>query len=766
MKLTSDITYERIKESLKTLNYDPNKHKNLKACLFEILSKDEYDKVMRGIITNSEHLEEVRNILEAYEFLKENETEMMFVINEMTSELLNVEEVYDEVFFYYDEEDSYYHIMKKDRQTGKYVEIQTSLFVSINDNFYVIKDGQDKILCNFQGDYLKVIDSKTSDGKEKFIKVTNQIISIRSFDKQKSKKNICYIKLEKTKNNSFKQLDNPDKLIVEILSSNQVDSINKNYIFDLVWAGKSISYGNMKKKKIEIINNYVYVVSQNGQISYYTLDGKQIISTDNDNYFYIGFLVPDRENKKNIVVVGKYNNKLEKMYNYYDLDNRHELFKQNFSFAYNWTNYGAVVRTPELAIVRKNKKIIPCDSKNVFPVINSPINKEKQMIAHNIKKWKENIHIVEFVDFDPNELSYFDEHNLKIDDISYNEDDNMCEQISYWEYQHTKVYALIKDIFTSPQMIGNYFVEYRMFDEKSDRLYVVPALYKKCLDRFNFRLLDINGNEMDIIRLPDKNNKKITSSISNNNSSEIKMLLNGSAFLLPSYSVNQKNELENLKKELIEHNNLNMEVYRNNCDNFSYSWFKGPYPEILIRQVKYISKNNTAVVEVNDCKRYAYDRYRQNYNVVVNRFGELIYFDKATPISMDKLGNTIMSVPYGDSSRVILVNSEGEILIEFATDIITNNSGLYIVCNNDKYQLYDSNGIVMTPPADKQEWVKKYYINNCGVICDIQDRLMVTNSGYKYLVDDDGDITIKENVEHSKMLQKIMYFDKKGVSKR
>ena len=740
----------KIRECLEIIEYNPDKHSTLKSCIHDILSRDEYDKIMRGIIIDKKNMEKVQKIIEAYNFLEEHEDEMLKVVGELNKPSSNSTEVLEQVFIYYDDDDKVYRVMKKEQETGNYVQLHASNYIHVEDNFYIIKLGVQKLLCNLKGETLKILNCDNNVISENIFKLTDKIIvvnqTLQNKNSYRQESRTCYIKLEKDKEEKFKELINPSEFVEMILSSDQVDANNKNYIFDVVFYGKKINYGNKKYKSIEVINNYIYAIGYNDDISYFTLDGEQIVSTDKDNYFYIGRLVANRENKKNIVVVGKYDDTLSKKYNYYDLDSKQEVSKQDFYEALDWMNYGAIVYTPELAIIRENKRIIPYNCEGVFPIINSPIHKNKKMIARSVKEWKKNIYIVEFADFNKTEFS---------NDSYYVNDENMCEEVSYWNYESNKVYALIKDIYKNPQQIGNYFREYRMFDKKSDLLYIIPVLHNERW-LFYFKTLDINGNENYIIRDSSKNNDQITKITGKKNNVIGSLPVSNSAFLLPGDIKAKKQELVTLKNDLINLENYNGEKVGKNDESFSYSWFQGIYPTILIRQIKYIDKNNTVIVGVMNKDAPELQQY---YDVAVNKSGKPIFYDKAKPISVDSFGNIIMSVSFGNGQRYILVNSNEEIVIGFSEEIIPNN-GLYIVFGNGKYQLYNSNGVAVTVSTDKQEWVKKYYINSCGVIHDIQEKLLITNSGYKYLVDDEGDITIKENKEYSKVLQRIMQLSK------
>lgn len=68
---------KKINNSLKILKYDSSKHNSITIAVKEILSEEKYDLVMRGIITNKNHLHEVQDILKAYNIVKPYEDDII-----------------------------------------------------------------------------------------------------------------------------------------------------------------------------------------------------------------------------------------------------------------------------------------------------------------------------------------------------------------------------------------------------------------------------------------------------------------------------------------------------------------------------------------------------------------------------------------------------------------------------------------------------------------------------------------------------------------
>ena len=191
----------KIRECLEIIEYNPDKHSTLKSCIHDILSRDEYDKIMRGIIIDKKNMEKVQKIIEAYNFLEEHEDEMLKVVGELNKPSSNSTEVLEQVFIYYDDDDKVYRVMKKEQETGNYVQLHASNYIHVEDNFYIIKLGVQKLLCNLKGETLKILNCDNNVISENIFKLTDKIIVVNQTLQNKNsymqESRTCYIKLEK-----------------------------------------------------------------------------------------------------------------------------------------------------------------------------------------------------------------------------------------------------------------------------------------------------------------------------------------------------------------------------------------------------------------------------------------------------------------------------------------------------------------------------------------------------------------------------------------
>lgn len=730
----------KIRESLKILNYDSNKHKNLRNCFTELLKRDDINKAVSGIITDSKVLEEVSKIIDAYEFLKEHEDEMLYVLDLVEKEKIVVPKVIDEILIYYDDEDNCYRVMKKQQDTSQYMVILETDDIIVYENYYLAHIDDKYALCNFRGEVLRFINDN-----EQVKSVTDKIIKICENGNYETDNDIYYM-LEKDGNDNFKNLVNLNKVTSRILSSKDVSDENKNYIFNLVWSGKKIDYGK-NVISIHVNGNYTLATYEDGSSCYFTLDGhNKIISTDDDKYFYIGNLLSKNNGKTNIIVVGYYDENLNKCYSYYDLDKRKLCFNKNFPKLFTWTDFGGIVFAPNLSIIKENGELLDCSKNEDFPITKNPFMSTKhfceKIIAVSAKKWKNDVYIVKFV---ADDLQRWPNHPF--DNVA---DDNFK---AYFRCKNG-AYALVSNIYTNPKRISAYFLNYKMINNESDIIFV-DMDYSS-----GFRILDINGNLKDIIRLDDNNQNKKCISTVENKINAIETILNKSAFLLPNYESGiDYNKLISTSQERLNNSELMIiteddhsymvpcEIKNNirvdNVDSFEN------LEDVKVDSIKQVSNNGTFIAEAHSYSKH------EDFSLAINIDGKPIFYRKATPVSIDCVDNIVMEVPYSDSARKILVNNNGKILIDFSHGIIPNNEGLYIVNRKDKYQLYDSLGIPASVPTDRQEWVKKYSVDENGVVHNTTTKLLITNAGYKYLVDDDGDITLKENKHYAKILQKV-----------
>lgn len=680
-------------ECLKIINYDFKRHNSYKAALEEILSRDRYSQIMRGIINDSKALKEVREIIEAYKYLKQCKEESD----------LNVEDEIElfEVIFYDYEGNTF--LLKKNNETNCYEKIHEFVCKDffIGENYFI-----DNGLYNFNGE---LIDTKIRyKDKENVKKITDRIIKVKD-------KYVCLSKDEKGDFLSIKQSEQ-----INILLDNDFDNLyygnennskkyhgydrnrpikslseeSKNKLFYLIYSKETPQY--CSKKIYSVSDKYIGVVD-NGEKTYYDINGNKLLSTLDGDYCYIG-RIPYVEDERNIIVIGKYDEYFRILYGYYDLDNKEELLEPQYLQADDWIGYFGLVMDGKYMVDYRGKKINSENLIGKYITSYAPIIK---LIKLNDDKYIAKYFI----------NNYYNVYAYLLFSISENKIDILSE--NFFDYK----YSNIDNTYYVQTNYPQYYYENGRILNNS---------------RENWKKMLLSGEFISIISRDYSKNSNIN---------DIKPLsyleknLN-SSFLLPQGSDFENNALvksKRLPKELTV-NNINQNALTFVEDSkLSYGTRNDAPNDNLdhdIIEICQIGNNGSIIVR---------DFYHHLY--AINKNGKLLFPSTTLPQKIDENGNIILLL---EKERKALIDESSNIIIGPSNEIISGDNA-YIVKLGGKAQLYNSKGEPISYLADNQNWISKYYITENGIVKKSSEKLIVTNLECDYLIDDNGDIIIKES---------------------
>ena len=713
MKKNSKFDRNKILRYLKLLQFDPEKHNSLASALKEILESERYVGItlgtVNGIQIDQKIVQEVNEIMEAYEYLKENK-EQIFQDNSLFEDYSQkISEVY------IIEDENILKVMKRDSKDQEYqcvLEFDCEyhriysdygyLFEYDNNIIKKIYSLQGEIILNIEeGDLLEKVRGNSCRAGAK--KLTDHLVSFRftnsCYDKNKkylyiivncaTKEYICTYKGE---------------LLQKVFYNDNISACDKDNLFYSVYNGILPEYLLPSKDKYDrsrksgMFNDYIWVYEK-GNTTYYTVSGEKIISTLDGNYSYIqagevwDTMTYNIEeygiscSQDNIVVIGKYNKELKILYGYYDLDKRKEIVSPCSKEPLQWLGCCGIVFCPNLTIVDRNGKkysVRDDDKLGIFHIYEGTILK--------IRELSNNYYIA----------TYFQTI------YSFREGE---QGVKY-------SYALMKDIFTNPQKLSYTYDKMIICNSSTPSLLV-------CKKDGYWRRLSLDGKEYNIVgdsvkkNIKSHENKKIPNNIDITPKIESSL----ANYLLPEVI---KNELSRLDETLpcyddkVDSDNCITKIEEYNQNGVLFLKQKG-FPETLL----------------------------------VNEDGKVMFTPDSIPF-MDDFGN--ICIHNYEGSFETLINSDGKILIPLKKDIDFPHNNLYIVKEEDGYTLFDINGNQILGKFENLEWEEKFYVNGYGVVSRTEDKLKLTQNGYVTIADDEKEFFVKKNEELEETLKKLVLF--------
>lgn len=349
------MSQEEIIKCLKLIEYKKD-DKNIRIAIRRLLESEKYSSTYRGIITDPKIHDELVKIVYAFKKLKDLEQEeidkaISRMFDENIVEEKNEQEDNDnctyEFIRYFDK--GLDHIAIKNMQTGNYEE---TVSYNTKENDYVT------------GNYVV----KKDDGIYDYF--GNKIFPYKKIDFVADK----YYQDRQNKN-IFYDLNNCEILdITKINNANVVlDMIKYNdtlkvEFLSYLFTNKSLPY--LKYKIEEITDRYLYCTNGN-EICYCDLNGEKVLSTEDSIYSFIAKPAKERNSfcsrcwphDYSIIIVGQYDNSFKQKYGYYDLVNRKEILKPQYSDLTDWIDICGIGDGTD--IITKNK-IVQCEQKTMF----------------------------------------------------------------------------------------------------------------------------------------------------------------------------------------------------------------------------------------------------------------------------------------------------------------------------------------------------------------------------------------------------------------
>ena len=714
-----DLNEKEIIEALDLIKFDYQKHHSLKAALYDFFKKEKYDKVMRGIVTNKEDLLTVKKVTETYQLLKKYEEEILsgkFVKKEPNViEIEDSKSKLDEFVFLNGKVYKKNEMDKYVEQKYKEIVNSSSVYKPFDNNYDIFYDDK----CNLINLHGKLIYSARE--KNAIKRINNNVLYIKlEHENQKEKR--VYVGIDGT---ILFDLDTNDNDYNEIQLKNIISILD--YYFDkpnllekffLVLKNNNLDYLN--EEILSIKDNFICTINNIESVSYYDYQGKRIINSDLDVLCYIDTEINQASDNRNIIVIGKLNNKLERLYGYYDLDNQCLFGKLGKDVPGPWLGYISFEQLSwgwgwQERRVWNQKGDSYLESPRFF--IDS-MEKEGTVGPNGDNFVFQSLHLIK--------------------------DDLYCAI-----YKHT--YAI--DGYSN-KMASYYKV---LVQYKSGK-------YTKISEPIEEQFFVIHSMEPLQIFVGEKffyvdDNKKICCTNTLKNKNELKhfsleaqspnfLALNDSEFLSTDYQELAKIETTELaikkQNELIASSRKNEQK-------------KGDF---VIHPVFFTDKDK--IYRLVNCydgisfvKSFGKDSIYlspTNYFAISSNFGARIR-------AIDPNKRMILEVGCRTNSsqflkRNILIDMNGNILIGYSLDIDYKN-GYYIVKTLDQtMRLYDVNAIPVTGACDKIYFVEKMYVNKNGNIEKKEPRLVIENLGYTYLIDG-KDYIISENTVYSSIINEV-----------
>ncbi len=739
---------KELKRNLEILKYNPRKHKNIDEALTDILNSDEYAPILNGVINNKKYIYEIQRIMTAYNNIKDIPQNEIDSIYESKKVMLETKEKIDgnEVIFYLD--NGNYHLAHKN-SSGEY---QDKLTFKQQDYIDVSNDC-DSIICtkkngctiyNFNGDKifsgLKEIDfiicqklivlKDVNENKDKFCIVDMNGNTLKlSMNVDRDKRVYDFIK--KLYENYVKK-DNVENLIS--LFNNLLNGVYPEYLYDM-------SYDIVK-----IVNEkYIYCTKGNEKC-YFELLGSKIISTE--NYEYCDLPNNKKYNDSSIIVVCKYDMNFDKKYGLYDLDSQSEIIDCRFDYVYDWSSSSTIAYNkidgdiiPSLIIEDEYGKInIIDDVKNLiflkhysgyieslYKISKSVYNEnyyEFMIIPRKVKKLTNNLYLVQ---------NYAD--------------GAWCSEINF---------SLVRNLTSNPEVIFT-IDNSLIYDSFSLEGYILYFREGKTY------AVDYNGNIFELtVDFLLKNIEKSTIHPLIKNSINSLMLesnLPNSAFLLPSIknanliskenfqlSLYQKQEIissvessfqlvpvktkqDNQIKLLPDTDELNFEnkLINNFIDG-------GKFVCVNLNKVQNINKQSNFSSNSKNIEETIYVSKSSKKVIRQNNFEVIRTYDKYICIE----------VKYGNGKKQYLLEDNSTLIIGPFDKVVDYCNNIFIIQDKNRCQCYKE-GIPITHAVDDITFIPKKIVLSDGTIEKSSYILKIENAGCLYVVDIDGDITLRKN---------------------
>ena len=722
-----DLNEKEIIEALELIKFDYQKHHSLKAALYDFFKEEKYDKVMRGIVTNKEDLLTVKKVTKTYQLLKKYEEEILsgkFIKKEPNViEIEDSKSKLDEFIFLNGK-------VYKKNEMDKYVEQKydeivnsSSDYKPFDDNYDIFYDGKCNLI-NLHGKLIYSVREKKYDIK----RVSSNVLYIK-LEHGNQKEERVYVGIDGT---ILFDLDTDDNDYDDIQLKNIISVLD--YYFDkpnllekfflVLKNNNNLDYLN--EKILSIKDNFICTKNNIESVSYYDYQGKRIISSDLDVLCYIDDKINQASDNRNIIVIGKLNNKLERLYGYYDLDNQCLFGKLEKYVPGPWLGY---LSFEKLRWDWRYEKEIKVWNQEGDSYLESP----RFFIDFMKKEGTVSIGTENFV---------FQSLHLIKDDLYY----------AIYEHKFYKPKYPVIDYSKVENDYYRVLVQYK------------NGKYTKISDPIEEKFFVIHSMEPIQIFAGEKffyvdDNKKICCTNTLQNKTKLKYLsleaqspkflaLNASEFLLTGYQELAKIETTELaikkKNELITSSRENEQK-------------KGNF---VIQPVFFTDKDEIRTLKncydgISHVESFGKDSI---YLSPTNYFAISSNFD-ADIKSIDPNKRMILRVGYRTNSsqfftRNILIDMNGNILIGYSLNIDYKN-GYYIVKTLDQtMQLYDVNAIPVTGACDKIYFVEKMYVNKNGNIEKKEPRLVIENLGYTYLIDG-KDYIISENTVYSSIINEV-----------
>lgn len=715
-----ELTKEEIIENLKLLKFDREKHASLHQAVQDFFSEEKYQNVMNGIVTDSNSLKEVQSMLNAYKTIKDYEDEIILGIYFDLE--IDKEEKLDEYII--KNWDSSYKIMKKNFIDDKYELVNDIPFNSLIDGCYIknkkIYNLQENIIWNNEIPIDNDKIYRVEEVSDKFLKIGDFYVSRCGNMIVKSTSIIDEIINRNTRINV-----GYENVIAEEMTFDEI-----NQFLTCLYNKENLPYLN---EKILFVKDEFICSEKKGCISYYKINGKLIVSHDQDGYFYLDKSFNVKDDGRHIIGAGKYDCKLNKVYGYYDLDNQKELSTFRFQGVLPWVGYGGIA----------------LDDENIYFINEDGSSKKYELnFSQNFLAWVETCNYSND-NFVKNllEKNFYSTTYYVLDGLVRISDNLYIAQYIYKEksYDNQKEVikkALIKNTNQKPQFVSLLYDDIKLHSKEEERFFSKKNNY--------WVNLSFNGVESDIFSY----------SYNDNGDEKYYLLdtsLKNSLFLDFNYkeNLNLINEKVKHKDDIIKYtSNEISKIRKNYLSNIKTVTFQTNELKnnTKVLGVYDINKNGLAKLVINDhFKNVTYDK-KGNY-FVYGKGVNNIRIDDYDHIKV-KFHNDGLSDGYY-SQRYVLVDEKANLLIGLSKNIDLVDKHYIVTRCDDKKQVFDCNALPLTLPSDDVKIVEKLYVDKRGFIKKKEEKIVIINCGYEYLLDDEHDYIIGENIKYTDMFEEI-----------
>lgn len=733
-----EVDQDEVLEALNLLGFDFKKHSSLKKALFEILNKPEYASILNDtthVIVNAEHANQVKNILKAYEKLKVFE-------DEISADLFSLEEVKEELDEFVVLKENGTRILKKDKELFKYDDIYKCTEKLNDDTFYI----KDKKIYNLQGVCIydkefvyccsisyNILKLYPKEDLLPYFENYNQIpdkMSLKEI-KQLIGKNEdigCFLSI--TGGNVVKSSSNLEKIMNSPFSFEQMSCI-----LSLLRKGKKLDY--LSQTIYSCDSDGFICTSLNEGICYYKYTGEKIFDSNQLNYIYA-----DKEikNNENIIVVGKLDKKMNKVYGYYDLNKRCEVGSIQFSYVHPWFGYGGcTMDSPNIIhFIDENGKVYSDKINpyhNTFPIICYSVPSSCKLDSFDYIK-----DLMRYNKKEPDaKCSYY-----VIDSMFRLEDKIFIGHFKckspYMTHLEKEAEALVKIINGKPVIFSFFYRKIGLFS-KEKRLCLAQMPYSSVRPSAVVQL-SFDGNE-SMISLGEA--EKLNKKRDENKIYELEISLKNSLFLEDHYknTLPKISENRSLKEKEIQIANIRRE-YLNTVDDFSFE--SASLPENF--ESLFCCKKGLGGLEFqNGWYEKTVTLFDDLGNYFVYEYGD------EKNITLDEFNHILITLYLEDKrTKMLLLEPFGKMLIGLSNSITIKDVYYMVERGDGKKQLFDKNALPFTIPCDDVGFATKYYVSKTGEVKKKIEKIWVKNSEFIYLLDDDRDYTIYEDLEYENLL--------------